>query len=99
MRIDKCDRTKPPTQFCPVSPHIDLKIRPKIDGMLAIFNVTASAPDLTFLWEAQDGKPAMGNGASFKTMFRTPGQKVVTVTAFTKDGCRATQSITVNILG
>jgi len=50
---------------------------------------------LSYVWEVQDATPAIGNGQSFTTQFRTAGTKLVTVTAFTDAGCLVAQTIQV----
>jgi hypothetical protein len=100
QRIDKCNPATPPVPLCPQQPKIELKITPTVQGKVLRLGVVASPdPGLTYLWEAQDCKPAMGNGQSFATTVSTFGQKLVTVTAFTKAGCRVTRSIQVSVLG
>jgi len=100
QRLDKCNPATPPVPFCPQPAKIKLKITPTVHGKTIRLQVVASPdPGLTYLWEVQDCKPAMGNGQSFATTVNKFGQKLVAVTAFTKAGCRVTQSIQVSVLG
>ena len=99
-RIDKCNPNTPPVTLCPKPPNLTLKVDSSVDVLAVTLKVTPSAdPGLTYLWEVQDAKPAMGNGQSFKTTFNTFGTKLVTVTAFTKAGCRVVQSTEISVRG
>jgi hypothetical protein len=100
-RIDKCNPGTPPVALCPKTPEMTLKIDGSPDGRTVRLSVTATpaARGLTFLWEVQDATPAIGNGDTFTTTFNSFGTKQVTVTAFTRAGCRATQSTTISIRG
>jgi hypothetical protein len=100
-RMDKCNPNTPPVAFCPGPPDITLKIDPNADGRTVRLSVTASPASrgLTYLWEVQDAIPAVGNGDTFTTTFNTAGTKQVTVTAFTRPGCRVTQSTQITIRG
>jgi hypothetical protein len=75
----------------------------KQTGPEVTFDVVAKpdSPDLQFVWEVQDAAPSMGNGKTFKTTFPNSPDRLVKVTAivtaFTKDGCSATQSVSINI--
>jgi hypothetical protein len=96
-KTDKCNPDKPPENLCPRPPDITLRIAQRADGRTVRFDVTPDTADLVFVWEAQDGMPAMGNGPSFTTVFSSSGSKLVTVTAFTKAGCTVTQSVQVQV--
>jgi hypothetical protein len=96
-KTDKCNPDKPSENLCPEPPNIPLKIAQSARGMTVKFDVTPNNGGLVFVWEAQDGMPAIGNGASFTTVFASAGPKLVTVTAFTKAGCTATQSVQVTV--
>jgi len=101
-RTDKCSTEPVPKDICPTAPDFTLKISPETQtGMNPTFQVatTPDTPELTFLWEAQNANPAMGNGPKFITKFTSQGPKLVTVTAFTKAGCTVTQSVQINIVG
>src|SRR5262249_10937408 len=96
-KTDKCNPDKPPENLCPKSPDFTPKITTSADGRTVKFDVTPNTPDLVFVWEAQDGTPALGNGPSFTTVFSSPGSKLVAVTAFTKEGCTVTTSLQVQV--
>jgi hypothetical protein len=99
-KTDKCSQNPTPEKLCPTPPNFTLKVTPTVTGtsLSLTVAVTPATPDLTFVWEVQDGTPAMGNGTTFKTQF-TPGgaTKLVTVTAFTKAGCTVVQSTQVPV--
>jgi len=100
-RIDKCNPNMPPVTLCAVAPNFTLKINSTIvQAKVVKLDVTPSSdPGLSYLWEVQDAKPAMGNGPSFTTTLNTFGTKLVTVTAYTNAGCRVVQSTQVTVLG
>jgi hypothetical protein len=93
-RTDKCEPTKPVVTLCPRPPDIALRITKRLDGLTAVLNVTASGSEtpVAFLWEIQEGRPAMSNATGVTTVFPSaePRTKLFTVTAFNKDGCRVT---------
>jgi hypothetical protein len=99
-RTDKCSQEPKPEPLCPKELDFVLKITQDVTGgntvLLSVEPVPATT-DLTFVWEVQDGTPPMGNGPSFTTVTASTGRKLVTVTAFTKDGCIVTQSTEVNV--
>ncbi|MDR3525845.1 MAG: PKD domain-containing protein [Rhizomicrobium sp.] len=104
---DKCADKPVTASLCPVPPDFTVKIQQKANTAQKAqavvqsynFTVTASVPvsGLIFVWEAQDGAPAMGNGQTFATQFKTAGPKLITVTAFNTKGCSATASLTVQV--
>lgn len=99
-RIDKCNPNTLPVTLCPAPPDLTLKISSIMTGGRTVkLDVTPADPELTYLWEVQDARPAIGNGPSFTTTLNTFGTKLVTVTAFTKAGCRVAQSIQISVLG
>lgn len=99
QKSDKCNPGTPVTNLCPEAPQIGLTISKTVNGSSVTLQVTVDhdSPDLQFLWEVQDAKPAMGNGRKFTTTLTNIANKpLVSVTAFTKDGCsvsKATQII------
>jgi len=99
-RIDKCKPGTPAEELCPKQLRITLKVDHAFDGMSVNLTVTPSDdPGFTYLWEVQDATPATGNGDKFTTTFRTPGTKLVTVTAYTKAGCLVTASKQIVVRG
>jgi len=102
---DKCSDSPKATNLCPVPPDFTLQIHKlsntSTDPQANDFTVTSSTAltSLTFLWEAQDGTPAMGNGRNFSTKFTSAGIKLITVTAFNETGCSATASLPVQMAG
>ena len=93
-KTDKCEPTTPVVTLCAKAPDIRLSISKRVDGMTAVLAVAASGSDspVAFLWEIQDGKPAMTNAQNVTTVFTSndPRTKLLSVTAFTKEGCRVT---------
>ena len=97
---DKCNPDKPIEQLCGEAPALKLTIAKTVQqGTKLSFKVTPKpdSPDLQFLWEVQDAKPPMGNDRKFTTTFPNSATHSVTVTAFTKAGCTATETIEVPI--
>ena len=94
IRTDKCNPKTPVETLCAKAPSISLKITKKLDGLTASLSVTASDGEqpVSYLWEVQDGKPAMSNAQNFTTTITSsdPLSKSVSVTGFTKQGCRVT---------
>jgi hypothetical protein len=103
IKIDKCNPNTPSEDLCPSPPQLSLKITKTGQQGANVKLEVAATPnsgDLQFLWEAQSANPSIGNGSTFATTFVRPDAtpKLVVVTAFTKAGCTATQSIQI-ILG
>jgi hypothetical protein len=61
------------------------------DPIVLIARQSGSEPPVSFLWEVQDGVPALANGdsAEFKFDPPEPTRKLVRLTAFTERGCTA----------
>lgn len=99
---DKCAADPVTANLCPVTPEFTVKVdgaaSAAVNAQLTL-NAAASVPadGLTFVWEAQDGTPAMANGQKFTVQFATPGPKLVTVTAFNAKGCSASTSLTIKV--
>ena len=102
---DKCSATPTPVNLCPVPPGFSLQVQKvgggtgtPLDGQTA-FTVSASVSpsSLSFLWEVQDGTPAIANGQGLTTSFTSPGNKLVTVTAFDAKGCSASASLSIQV--
>jgi hypothetical protein len=95
---DKCADRPVRSNLCPSPSDFSLQIR-RTGGNPSNFSVSASVPvsGLTFLWEAQDGTPAMGNGPRFTTRFASSGTKFVTVTGFNTKGCSSTTTISFEV--
>jgi hypothetical protein len=93
-KTDKCEPKTPVVTLCAKAPDLKLTISKTVQGLKATLNVTASGADkpVAFLWEIQDGNPAMTNTQNPTTTFTSnvPKTKLVSVTAFTKEGCKAT---------
>jgi hypothetical protein len=85
--------------LCRGNPGFDLRISYDVAPGRVYLKVEAvpARSDLSFVWEVQDGMPPMGNGPDFTTQIVSAGRKLVTVSAFTKEGCRLTQSIQVDV--
>ncbi|MGR9505538.1 hypothetical protein ACU8MW_17705 [Rhizobium leguminosarum] len=94
---NKCPPVSGPTPICNL-PDIKLTIETK-QSEFSLFAIVTADPDpgLTYLWEVQDADPALGHSNQFKTEFLVPGQKRITVTAFTKDGCDVSETIFVDV--
>ncbi len=103
VKIDKCNPQNPDATLCAKIPDLKLKIGKQVDKLTAVVNVSPSGGDepSTYLWEAQDGNPAMANGQQAKFTFTStdPKTKLILVTAFTKDGCRVIQEDQIDLLG
>jgi hypothetical protein len=100
--IDKCSDAPKPVNLCPVPPEFGIQIQGPGSvtvGTFAGFAVNVTPPQrvMNYVWEAQDGSPAMGNGPRFDTSFKTGGPKLVSVTAFNASGCSVTSTITVKV--
>jgi hypothetical protein len=97
-KIDKCNPSTPPENLCPGTLGLKLQISRSVSGKTIKLDVIPS-PDakLVYVWEVQDASPATGNGPSFTTTVNSWGTKLVTVTAFTTEGCRAVESIQVGV--
>jgi len=71
-----------------------------IDGRGAALTVVAVGEDrpLSYLWEVEDGQPALANGESGWFDFANDDaiSKRVRVTAFTRAGCRVTSERTIS---
>jgi hypothetical protein len=99
---DKCAADPVTTNLCPVTPEFTVKIdgvaSAAVNAQVTLNATTSVPPDkLTFVWEAQDGAPAMANGQKFVVQFGTAGPKLVTVTAFNEKGCPANASATIKV--
>lgn len=99
-KADKCNPQTPVEALCPKEPAITLKVTIKVSGLSATATVTPSGAEkpVAYLWEAQDAIPGMTNVQNPKFTFASPGSKLVSVTAFTKAGCKVTQAQNVNIV-
>jgi len=94
---NKCPPVSGPTPICN-RPDITLTVKTEQDGAALWATVIADPdPGLTCLWEVQDADPALGHSNQFKTTFLHSGQKRITVTAFTKDGCDVSETIFVDV--
>jgi len=95
QQSDKCNPEKPVVTLCAGAQLPRLSIaRATQAGLNITFQVNPAPdnPDLQFLWEIQDAKPAMGNGRTFQTTFPNGATRLVTVTAYTKAGCSVSTS-------
>jgi SprB-like repeat protein len=102
LRIDKCDPQRPTVDLCK-GVDMSLKIGKKFTNGVLSLNVTSTGTDTpeTFLWEVQDGIPAVSNEkqAEFKFTQIEPTTKSIRVSAFTKKGCRVIAEDSINIRG
>ncbi|MDE3116718.1 MAG: hypothetical protein KGL26_14035, partial [Pseudomonadota bacterium] len=103
VSIDKCSDSPTSVNLCPIQPTFGIQLQgpgSSTIGGQASFAANVSPPQsaMNFVWEAQGGAPAMGNGPKFVTSFNTVGAKLVTVTAFNANGCSVTQTIVVNVM-
>lgn len=97
-KIDKCDPQTPVEPLCAEVPNFTLQITKIVDGQdeqMASLTVAASGSEnpVAYLWEIQDGRPAMANAQIVVPRFLSTGPKTkqLNVTAFTKEGCRVMQ--------
>lgn len=101
-RTDKCSGTQP-APLCP-APRPSVVIQGPASAMTndaVEFTVVVSdeSRDLSFVWDAPDGTPAMGTGSTFKTRFVEDGKnRPVTITAFDAMGCSAGKSVLVQVI-
>jgi hypothetical protein len=98
VRVDKSGAQTQETPLCSSPfPELTLKV-PSTTGLSVKPSATATKP-AGMLWEAMDAKPPLSltTGLSATFTFTTPGQKLVAVTAFTKDGCSKRVVQTVNV--
>jgi hypothetical protein len=96
QQSDKCNPQNPVVTLCAGAQLPKLSIvRVTQSGLNVTFqvNATPDSPDLQFLWEVQDGNPALGNGRTFQTVFPNGANHLVMVTAYTKAGCSTTTSL------
>lgn len=102
LRIDKCDAQRPTENRCKEVDLI-LKINKKItDGGISL-DVTTNGNDrpVAWLWEVQDGIPALSTTqkAAFTFEKFDPPVKAIRLTAFTEKGCRVIMEDKTNIPG
>ena len=99
-RFDKCNPENPPERLCAAKLDLSLSIDVSIDGRGAALTVVAVGEDrpLSYLWEVEDGQPALANGESGWFDFANDDaiSKRVRVTAFTRAGCRVTSERTIS---
>jgi hypothetical protein len=90
---NKCHPEQPPVDVCQdVDLTVDFRHRGAFpDPIVLIARQSGSEPPVSFLWEVQDGVPALANGdsAEFKFDPPEPTRKLVRLTAFTERGCTA----------
>jgi hypothetical protein len=97
-RINKCAADPQPKPFCE-GVNFTLRTKHDVAGkrlFLDVFTIPLPEP-VTFVWEVQDGAPAMSNKDHFETEVLTFGTKMVTVTAYTEDGCFVAAAFAVNV--
>ncbi|MGO4700577.1 hypothetical protein [Dyella sp. 2RAB6] len=104
VSIEKCADTPKPANLCPVPPAFGIQLQGPGSanvGAATTFsvNVTPAQDGMNYVWEAQGGTPAMGNGAKFVTTFNTVGSKLISVTVFNANGCSVPSTITVKVAG
>jgi hypothetical protein len=96
VRIDKCRPEEPIQELCPREPRVALEIAVTSRQGTTVELEVREAPrsrEFQFFWEVQGATPPMGNGRKFTTTFPAGiPALVVVVTAFSKEGCSATQS-------
>jgi hypothetical protein len=99
-RFDKCNPENPPERLCAAKLDLSLSIDVSIDGRGAALTVVAVGEDrpISYLWEVEDGQPALANGESgwFDFADDEASSKRVRVTAFTRAGCRVSSERTVS---
>jgi len=98
VKVNKCNPKSIDEPQCPNE--LDLKLEiiqqmttPSNPSVILDVKPSGSVEPVTYLWEVQDGNPAMSNGqrASFSFTQREPNIKTIRLAAFTKDGCRFIQ--------
>jgi hypothetical protein len=102
VQINKCDPERPEVPRCG-KVDLDLTIVKDVSRASATLDVNHTGADapVAFLWEVQDGVPALSNKkkASFKFSNREPRQKTIRLTAFTEGGCTVTKMDTIELTG
>ncbi len=103
VKTDKCKNTPPESLYQDNPPDFMLeKINVEWSGDTVTLSVMSSGKDkpVAYLWEVQDGKPAMANlgKASFTFTGNRSGTKSISVTAFFADnGCRVILNETIAV--
>ena len=102
VRIDKCDPNRPTEILCR---EVDLQLN--ISKDLADNNkkliLNAQTPGnykpTAYLWEVQDGVPAVSNKKNPTFTFRQfePPIKIIRLAAFTENGCRVVLTDLINL--
>jgi hypothetical protein len=101
-KSDKCHPDEPAVPLCD-DVSLDLKIAHEGGALPEPLTLTAipsgSDAPVGFLWEVQDATPALANGEKVQFQFDPvePVEKLVTLTAFTEDGCTVVLRQTLNI--
>jgi hypothetical protein len=99
-KLNKCKPDTAEEPFCAKKPEFKLDIQQTDSAGLSIFVTAVTSPqtaDLNYVWEAPAGTPAMGNGEKFSTSYDSPGDKMVFVTAYNKQGCKVIAARTFNV--
>ncbi|MFC3443807.1 hypothetical protein ACFOKF_21895 [Sphingobium rhizovicinum] len=103
MTIEKCPPEPISIPLCQDKPTYALRIEhdgPNEGGELYLnVVVEGSPPPLTFIWEVQDGRPAIGYTERFNPFLTHKGRKHVVVTAYDEQGCTVSASIDVDYNG
>ncbi len=101
IKIDKCNPQIPIRALRIEAPNLTLKITKKVDKLKASVTVSPSGRDkpVAYLWDAQDGNPAMANTQSAEFTFKSarPKTRLLRVTAFTKEGVRVIQEAKIDL--
>ena len=102
IEIDKCDPLRVSMPRCQEI-DMQLKIGAKFGRNKAILDVASTGKDqpTAFLWEVQDGIPAVSNLKKATFTFEKAGSPVkkVRLTAFTKRGCAVVKEETITLPG
>ena len=99
-QIDKCDPQHPVTDCCK-DLDMQLKIISVVEDNKLILDCTPSGKDTpaAYLWEVQDGIPALSNEkkAAFAFVQTQSTVKKIWLAAYTKTGCRVTATATIDL--
>lgn len=97
-KIEKCKPERPITKLCQEI-NLKLEISKKIEGEKVRLRAVPSGDDapIAYLWEIQDGNPALSNKQEDVFTLSGQGDKIIRLSAYTKTGCRVVEAGTVKI--
>ncbi len=100
VQIDKCNPLHPVTDFCK-NQDLQLKIITAVESGKLILDCAPSGKDtpVAYLWEVQDGIPALSNEkkAVFTFVPQQSTVKKIWLAAYSKAGCRVLSTATIDL--